>query len=218
MVGTLPAAAGHVKRKFRRNGWRLSRSGHTPGWAAQGHRTGSPTGRSSNRGLYVHSCGRASAWAAAGWAAVAQEHCIGSLVKSSHNDIIYQEDRDLQLSIFMDKSTPQVGLWNLCWIPIPLHDFTTDLDIQRPETPGDLDRLGAADRMALDVLIGVGNPVPREKLPRAIAGRSSRAIVQHDVSHDSPPAASTRAPAPALKPRTLSHSERNHRVTRPRYV
>ena len=74
MVGTLPAAAGHVKRKFRRSGWRLSRSGHTPGWAAQGHRTGSPTGRSSNRGSYVHFCGRASAGAAAGWAAVAQEH------------------------------------------------------------------------------------------------------------------------------------------------
>ncbi len=74
MVGTLPAAAGHVKRKLRRSGWRLSRSGHTPGWAAQGHRTGSPTGRSSNRGSYVHSCGRASAGAAAGWAAVVQEH------------------------------------------------------------------------------------------------------------------------------------------------
>jgi hypothetical protein len=73
MVGTLPAAAGHVKRKLRRSGWRLSRSGHTPGWAAQGHRTGSPTGRSSNRGSYVHSYGRASAGAAAGWGAVAQE-------------------------------------------------------------------------------------------------------------------------------------------------
>ena len=193
MVGTLPAAAGQVKRKFRRRGWRLSRSGHTPGWAAQGHRTGSPTGRSSNRGSYVHSCGRASAGAAAGWAAVAQEHGIGRLIKSSNDNIIYQEDRDLQLAIFMDKSTPQVGLRNLCRIPIPLHDFTAYLDIQRPETPGDLDRLGAADRMALDVMIGVGNPMPREKLPRAIAGRSPRAIVQYDVSHDSSPAAVTGA-------------------------
>ncbi|MBF8298919.1 MAG: hypothetical protein HW395_1576 [candidate division NC10 bacterium] len=147
-----------------------------------------------------------------------QEHGVGRLVKSSHNDIIYQEDRDLQLAIFMDKSTPQVGLRNLCWIPIPLHDFTAYLDIQRPETPGDLDRLGAADRMALDVMIGVGNPVPREKLPRAIAGRSPRAIIQYDVSHDSSPAAITRAPAMALKPRRLSHNERSHRVTRPRYV
>lgn len=193
MVGTLPAAAGHVKRKFRRSGWRLSRSGHTPGWAAQGHRTGSPTGRSSNRGLYVHYCGRASAGAAPGWDAVGQEHSIRRLVKSSNDNIIYQEDRDLHLAIFMDKSTPQVGLRNLCWIPIPLHDFTAYLDIQRPETPGDLDRLGAADRMALDVLIGVGNPMPREKLPRAIAGGSPFAIVQSDVSHDSSPVAVTGA-------------------------
>ena len=124
-----------------------------------------------------------------------QEHSIRRLVKSSNDNIIYiyQEDRDLQLAIFMDKSTPQVGLRNLCWIPIPLHDFTAYLDIQRPETPGDLDRLGAADRMALDVMIGVGNPVPREKLPRAIAGRSPRAIVQYDVSHDSSPVAVTGA-------------------------
>jgi len=147
-----------------------------------------------------------------------QEHCIGSLIKSSNDNIIYQENRDLKLAISMDKSTPQVDLRNLCRIPIPLHDFTAYLDIQRPETQGDLDRLGAADRMALDVMIGVGDPVPREKLPRAIAGRSSRAIVQYDVSHDSSPAAITRAPAMALKPRTLSHNERNHRVTRPRYV
>jgi hypothetical protein len=108
---------------------------------------------------------------------VGQEHSIRRLIKSSNDNIIYQEDRDLQLAIFMDKSTPQVGLRNLCWIPIPLHDFTAYLDIQRPETLGDLDRLGAADRMALDVLIGVGNPMPREKLPRAIAGRSPRAII-----------------------------------------
>jgi len=53
-----------------------------------------------------------------------QEHCIGSLIKSSNDNIVYQEDRDLQLAIFMDKSTPQVGLRNLCWIPIPPHDFT----------------------------------------------------------------------------------------------
>jgi len=147
-----------------------------------------------------------------------QEHCIGSLIKSSNDNIVYQEDRDLQLAIFMDKSAPQVGLRNLCWIPIPLHDFTAYLDIQRPETPGDLDRLGAADRMALDVMIGVGNPVPREKLPRAIAGGSRRAIVQYDVGHDSPPAAITRAPTMALKPRRLSHNERSHRVARPRYA
>jgi len=147
-----------------------------------------------------------------------QEHCVGSLIKSSNDNIIDQQDRDLQLAIFMDKRTPQVGLRNLCRVPIPLHDFTAYLDIQRPETPGDLDRLGAADRMALDVMIDVGNPVPREKLPRAIAGRSPRAIVQYDVRHDSSPAAITWAPAMALKPRTLSHNERNHRVTRPRYV
>jgi len=139
-----------------------------------------------------------------------QEHCIGSLIKSSNDNIIYQEDRDLQLAIFMDKSTPQVGLRNLCWIPIPLHHLTTYLDIQRPETPGDLDCFGAADRMALDVLIGVGDPVPREKLPRAIAGGSPRAIVQYDVGHDSSPATITLAPAMALTPRTLSHNERNH--------
>lgn len=147
-----------------------------------------------------------------------QEHGVGRLVKSSNNNIIYQEDRDLQLAIFMDKSTPQVGLRNLCWIPIPLHDFTAYLDIQCPETPGDLDRLGAADRMALNVMIGVGNPVPREKLPRAIAGRSPRAIVQYDVGHDSSPAVITWAPTMALKPRKLSHNERSHRVARRRYA
>ena len=147
-----------------------------------------------------------------------QEHGVGRLVKSSNNDIIYQEDRDLKLAIFMDKSPPQVGLRNPCRIPIPLHDFTAYLDIQRPETPGDLDRLGAADRMALDVLIGVGDPMPREKLPRAIAGGSPRAIVQYDVRHDSSPAAITRAPTMALMPHKPSHNERSHRITRPHYA
>ena len=60
-----------------------------------------------------------------------QEHSVGRLVTSSNNNIIiiYQEDRDFQLAIFMDKSTPQVGLRNLCWIPNPLHDLTAYLDI-----------------------------------------------------------------------------------------
>ena len=122
------------------------------------------------------------------------------------------------MAILMDKAPPKVGLRNPCLTPVPPRHIPADLDKQRPATPGDLDRLGAADRMALDVLIGVGDPMPREKLPRAIAGRSPFAIVQYDVSHDSPPATITRAPAMALKPRTLSHNERNHRVTRPRYV
>ena len=122
------------------------------------------------------------------------------------------------MAILMDKAPPEVGLRNPCLTAVPPRHIPADLDKQRPATPGDLDRLGAADRMALDVLIGVGDPMPREKLPRAITGRSPFAIVQSDVSHDSSPAAITRAAAMALKPRRLSHNERSHRVTRPRYV
>lgn len=103
----------------------------------------------------------------------------------------------------MDKAPPKVGLRNLCLIPIPLHHLTADLDIQCPEMPGDLDRLGGADRMALDVLIGVGNPVTREKLPRALAGRSPCAIVQYDVGHDSSPVAATGASPVALERATI---------------
>lgn len=106
-----------------------------------------------------------------------QEYRIGPFIEPSNDHIIYQEDRDLELAVFMDKRAPQVGLRNLCVIPIPPHNFTAHLDIQRPETPRDLDRLGAADRATLDVLISVGDPMPREKLPRAVAGRSPRATI-----------------------------------------
>jgi hypothetical protein len=122
-----------------------------------------------------------------------QEHCIGSLVKSSNDNIIYQEDRDLKLAILMDKAPPKVGPRNPCLTPVPPRHMPADLDKQRPATRGDLDRVGGADRMALDVLIGVGDPMPREKLPRAIAGRSPFAIVQSDVSHDSSPVVVTGA-------------------------
>ncbi|HZY31943.1 MAG TPA: hypothetical protein VFF86_09925 [Candidatus Methylomirabilis sp.] len=132
-----------------------------------------------------------------------QDHCVGRLVESPDDDVPDEEDWYLQLAIFMDKAPPKIGLRNLCLIPIPPHHLTADLDVQRQETPGDLDRLGGADRAALDVMIGVGNPVTREKLPRALAGRSPCAIVQYDVGHDSPPVAATGASSVALERATV---------------
>jgi hypothetical protein len=114
-----------------------------------------------------------------------QEHRIGPFIEPSNDHIFHQEDRDPELAVFMDERAPQIGLRNLRLIPIPPERLHADLDIQRPEAPGDFDRLCGADRTALDVMTGVGDAVPREKLPRVIAGRSPRAIVQQDLSHDS---------------------------------
>lgn len=114
-----------------------------------------------------------------------QQHHVGRLVKSSNDGVPNNEDRDPQLAVFMDKRPPQVGLRNCCEVPTPFHHLTADLDIQRAETPGDLDRFCSTDGTAFDVVIGVGDPMLREKLSRALAGRSPGAIVQYDVCHDS---------------------------------
>jgi hypothetical protein len=113
-----------------------------------------------------------------------QEECIGPFIEPSDDHVIYQKNRDLELAVFVDERAPQIALRNCCDVAIPFQYLTADLDIQRPETTGDLDRFRGADRPTLDIVIGVRDSAPREKLPRVVARRSPRAAVQHDVNHE----------------------------------
>lgn len=139
-------------------------------------------------------------------------------MKSADNNVPNNEDRYPQMAVLMDKGSPEVSLWNLSLTPIPPEHLIVDLDVEYAKAAGERHCFRSPDRLSRHIVIEVGDPALREKLPRAIAGRSPRAIVQYDVSHDSSPAAITWAPAMALKPRKLSHNERSDRVTRPRYV
>lgn len=112
-----------------------------------------------------------------------QKHRVCRLVESANKGIADGEDGNPQLAILMDEDSPQIGLGNLSPIPIPPHHLTANLDIQCPESPCDVNRLAAPDRVPFNIMVNVGDAMQRKKLFRLVAGGSSWPIVQDNIGH-----------------------------------
>jgi hypothetical protein len=107
------------------------------------------------------------------------------LVESANDDTPYGEDGNPQLAILMNEGVPEIGLRNRRPALIPSDDRTADLCIQRVKAPDDLHRLGASNRVAVNIMIDVVHTALRKKLSRTVARRSPFPIVEHDLDHDS---------------------------------
>lgn len=112
-----------------------------------------------------------------------QDSRIRRLVESANDRIPDDQDRDPQLAVLVDEGVPEVGLRNRRPALIPSDDFAADLDVEDGKAPGDLQRFCGSDRVMVNVMIGEGEAVLREKLPRAVARRSPCPIVENDPSH-----------------------------------
>ena len=147
----------------------------------------------------------------------AQERCICQLIESADDDIPDNEDRDPQLSVLMNKCPPEIGLRNRRFTLIPSDDLAPHPDVERRESPGDPHRLYISDRVAIDVMISVGNGVLREHLSRTIASGSPYPIVEHDLGHGSPdPSLLRPMPLPVLGSPLRHPAKCGHRLTSPR--